>query len=324
MAYMLCFVGIDVSKNVLDVHLKPQAQRRQFANDAAGIAQLIEALREIVPAQIVLEPSGGYEEQCFRMLHDAGLPIQRVDATRIRLYAFGSGKRAKTDRIDAAVLARVAGAIHLDLMEPAHGKPLDTPRCRLRWAVRERERCVRERAARNVRLQKLDGDDQLRASLERHIAWLSEEIKAYDRLIAERLKATPEIERLSRILQSVPGIGPIVAAVIIARLPELGKIHRRQIASLAGVAPVARDSGTTSGKRRIWGGRADLRRALSWAAVSASRCNDDLSEYYKMKRQQGKETKVALTIVMRKLLTLLNTLVHENREWTKRTVKAAA
>lgn len=324
MAYMLCFVGIDVSKDVLDVHLKPKEKRWQVANDPSGIAQLIEALREIGPAQIVLEPSGGYEERCFRALHEAGLPIQRVDATRIRLYAFGSGKRAKTDRIDAAVIARVAGAIHLGLMEPAHGEPLDTPRCRLRWAVRERERCVRERCARQVRLKKLEGDDDIRAILERQITALAAEIKELEKLIAARLKATPEIARLSRILQSVPGIGAIVAAVIIARLPELGKIHRRHIASLAGVAPIARDSGKSSGKRRIAGGRADLRRALYWAAVSAARWNNDYREYAEMKRQQGKPANLVLTIIMRKLLTLLNTLVRENREWTKKPARAAA
>jgi transposase len=311
-AHTEVYVGVDVCKDYLDVYLHPIGQSLRVANDRLGLKRLRTALVGHAVALVVMEATGKYHRLAHRTLSHRGLPVAVVNPARSRLFAQARGTLAKTDRVDARMLAVLGEALAPQARPPAP-EALEA----LQELVRARTQATANRTALTNRLAachttflKRELKRQL-ASLDRHIARLTDEI-------AERIANDPTLARRYHILVSIPGVGPAVAAHLIADLPELGALDRRAIACLAGLAPFADDSGNAQGSRHIRGGRAHPRRALYWAALAAARYNPDLADFYKRLRQTGKKPKVALTAVMRKLVVLANTLLHENRNWINR------
>jgi len=303
------YVGIDVCKDRLEVHLHPLGRSLSVANDRHGIRRLSGALRRHQVARVVLEATGKYHRLAQRSLSQSGLAVAVVNPLRSRLFAEVLGTRAKTDRVDAAMLALFG-----ELLAPQARPPAPEALEALQELVHARSAATAERTA----LLNRRGASQtafLRRELARRIASLEGHIQRLSAQIAERIAADPALARRHAILLSIPGVGPTVAATLIADLPELGRLDRHASASLAGLAPFADDSGDAQGPRHIKGGRAHPRRALYWAALSAARHNPDLADFYKRLRDNGKKPKVALTAVMRKLVVLANTLLKEDRTW---------
>jgi len=315
MAHRDAAVGIDVSKDHLDLHDLPEGTRERVANTPEGIASLVERLARRQPAMIVLEPSGGYEQAVFEALFDAGLPVQRVNAGRVRQFARACGVLDKTDAVDARVLAAMAQAIAQGSLRPSHDRPLDPARRRLRAVLRERDRLVDERKARKAARRSYTRDTEMLDLLERDIADMTRRIAELEALLIRRLREAPDLLALARRLQTMPGVGPIVAVAVICWMPELGTVCHRRIARLGGLAPVADDSGRRSGSRHIAGGRADVRKPLYCAAMSAKQHNPELAAYFRAKTAEGKQPRLVLTILMRKILVTLNALAAQQRDW---------
>ena len=304
-------VGIDVSKAHLDVHLHPLGERLRVTNDAHGHRHLVALLTQHAVALVLMEPTSRYHRAVHRRLHEAGLPVALANPLRARLFAQASGTLAKTDAIDAAMLARMAERLGPDPVAPP------TPaQEELQELASARQAAIAERTALGNRLAaatsaflRRELATRLRA-LERHIARLDSTIDAM-------IRADHELDRKARILRSIPGVGPVTSLAFLAQLGELGRITAKQAAALAGLAPFARDSGTSQPKRRIHGGRAQLRCALYMAALGASRRNADLKRFYQGLIERGKPAKLALAAVARKIVVLANTLITENRHWTQ-------
>lgn len=305
-AHSEVYVGVDVCKDHLDVYFHPIGQGLRVANDRLGLKRLRGALAGHAVALVVMEATGKYHRLAHRTLSHRGLPVAVVNPARSHLFAQARGTLAKTDRVDARMLAVFGEALAPQARPPAP-EAIEA----LQELVRARTQATANRTALANRLAASHTAFLKRqlASLDRHIARLADEI-------AERIANDPSLARRYHILVSIPGVGPAVAAHLIADLPELGTLDRRAIACLAGLAPFADDSGSTQGARHITGGRAHPRRALYWAALAAARYNPDLADFYKRLRQTGKKPKVALTAVMRKIVVLANTLLHENRPWS--------
>jgi transposase len=303
------YVGIDVCKARLDVYIHPTGQRVSLANDALGLKRLKRSLAPYAVALIVMEATGKFHRQAHRSLSAGGLPVAVVNPLRSRLFAEAIGALAKTDSVDARMLA-----IFGESLDPAITPPPPELIENLQELVRGRRAAVAERtallnqlgASKNKRLI-LEIKRQLRA-FEISIANLEAEI---DHLI----QTDPRLERRLEILASIPGVGNLTAVALIVELQEIGALSAKQVALLAGLAPIARDTGETSGARHIKGGRAHVREALYMAAISASRYNPNLKVFYDRLIAKGKDAKLALTAVMRKLAVLANTLVRENRTW---------
>jgi transposase len=303
------YVGIDVCKDHLDVYLHPLALRWRVGNDRGGIQRLKRQLAGHDARLIVMEATAKYHRLCHRSLCHSGFAVAIVNPLRSRLFAEAIGTRAKTDRVDAKMLAILGETLGPPAMLPA-------PEAReaLQELVHARNAATQERTALTNR-RAASQTAFLKAELARRLKSLEGHIERLDGEIAKRIAADPVLARRHEILLSIPGIGPGVAANLLADLAELGCIDRHAIACLAGVAPFADDSGQAQGQRHIKGGRASPRRALYWAALSAARYNRDLSAFYKRLVQSGKKAKLALTAVMRKLVVLANTLIKENRLW---------
>jgi len=303
------YIGIDVSKARLDLARHGRKTPWQTTNDAPGIAQTVAQLVPLAPARIVLEATGCYHQALARALANAGLPVVVANPRLVRAFAQSQGRLAKTDRVDAAILAHYAAVTEL---QP---RPLPDAATRaLRQLVdRRRELQAQLTAERNRRRS---AEAVLQPLLDEHIAWLLAQRDQVTALIAQAIAANPAWAALNRRLQSVPGIGPIVAATLIAELPELGTLSRQQLAALVGVAPFHQDSGQQHGRRRIWGGRASVRTALYMAALVASRFNPVLRPCYQRLLATGKPKKVALVAVMRKLLAILTAMVRDGTDWT--------
>jgi transposase len=303
------YVGVDVCKDHLDAYLHPIGQHWRITNDRDGIGRLKRLLARVNIALIVLEATAKYHRLAHRALSQAGFAVAVVNPLRARLFAEAHGTRAKTDRVDAKMLAILGEALGPRATPPAP-ETIETLQELVHArgaATEERTALVNRRAASQTAFLKAELGRRLKG-LDRHIERLAAEL-------AERIAADPVLARRYAILVSIPGIGPIVAASLLADLAELGFLDRHAIASLAGLAPLADDSGNSVGQRHIKGGRAHPRRALYWAALSAARHNSDLSTFYKRLIENGKKPKVALTAVMRKLLVLANTLLAQNRPW---------
>lgn len=302
------FVGIDISKAWLDVALYEREETLRSANDDAGIAKLVKRMQELQPGLIVLEPTGGFEMLVVAELTHAGLPVVVVNAKRIRDFARATGRLAKTDKLDAKVLAHFAAAIRpavrsLRSEEEEQLTALLTRRRQvLDMLTVEKNRLVTVRA-------------KMRTSIKAHIEWLSNSLKDLDEEIEDFIENTPLWKEKDALLQSVPGVGPVTAATLLGMLPELGILNRQEIAALVGVAPVNKDSGKKRGKRRIYGGRADIRSVLYMAALAAKKFNPVIRAFYERLIKQGKEKKVALTACMRKLLVILNAMMRTNQAW---------
>ncbi len=306
-------VGVDISKATLDVHLHPAGSARQFANDAKGINALLGWLGSHDIARIVFEPTGPYHHRLERRLGQAGLPLAKINPLQARRFAQAAGTHAKTDAIDAAMLARM-GALLTPPIRPITSQAIDEMRelhiARLalvkdRTAARNREHACRAPLLKRHAAQRL-------AQIDRQIA-------AIDAALKVRLLSDPDLVARFEILVSIPGVGALTAITMLIEMPELGQLDSKQVASLAGLAPQARDSGQHRGRRHIHGGRAVLRQALYMPALVATRFNVDMKAKYQALITAGKPAKVAITAVMRKLIILANALLRANRKWTDKT-----
>ena len=303
------FVGIDVSKHRLDVHVRPSSQTLTAARDSTGLQQLVGSLRKLAPALIVLEATGGFEITVAAALASAGLPLAVVNPRQIRDFARATGRLAKTDALDAQVIALFAERIR---PEP---RPLaDADSQNLAELIARRRQVVemigmetnRLYQVRNARVQRM-----LRTTVNTLTAQLAE----LDRDIDDTIKRSPVWRAADNLLTSVPGIGDVTAHTLIADLPELGQLDRRRLAALVGVAPINRDSGQMRGKRTIAGGRSDVRNALYMATLSAIRWNPIISQHYKSLVERGRPKKVALVACMRRLLGIRNAIMRTNTPW---------
>lgn len=303
-----CFVGIDVSKDHLDLHNRPTASAARYTNDPAGIAALLTRVAELAPQRIALEATGGFEAPLAAALAAAGQPVVVVNPRQVRDFAKATGQLAKTDAIDAAVLAHFAEAIRPDV------RPLPDVEARALAALVDRRRQLLEmRTAEKNRLAL--ANPRVAPSLRSHITWLTEQLDEVDRELTELIRSSAVWREKDDLLRGVPGIGPVVSRVLVSELPELGRLSNKRIAALVGVAPVSRDSGRMSGTRSIAGGRAGVRSGLYMAILSAVRYNAPIREFYLRLRKAGKAIKVAQVAAMRKLLVILNAMVRDNRPW---------
>jgi transposase len=298
-----CIVGIDVSKDRLDVHVLPKGEHFTLARDEAGLKALTRRLAKQAVQVVALEATGGLEGPVVVELHAAGLPVRVVNPRQVRDVARGLGKLAKTDAIDAAMIARFAEAAKLT------GAPVpDAQAQHLAALVARRRQLVGMATAERNRLQQAT-DKRIRRSIQRLLRSIEAELEGVDRDIDGAIKDSPLWCAVADLLDQQPGIGNITARGLVAQLPELGRLTGKKITSLVGLAPHARDSGSLRGKRMIWGGRADVRAAIYMATLSAVRCDAVLKDFYQRLIARGKPPKVALVACMRKLLVHLNALV---------------
>ena len=303
------FVGIDVAKDRLDVHVRPSGEAFSVARDGKGLDELVARLGKLAVALVVLEATGGFETTVAGALCAAGLPLAVVNPRQIRDFARATGRLAKTDALDAAVNAHFAEAVRPDArpVPDAQAQALGELVTRRRQIV-EMMTAERNRRGRLTNRRMIKSVDRLLKALQRELSDLEADLD-------ETIRGTPAWRETEDLLKSVPGIGDVIARTLIADLPELGTLDRKKIAALVGVAPFNRDSGTLRGKRTVWGGRANVRAALYMAALVASRHNPILRRFYQRLLGAGKPKKVALTAVMRKLLTILNAIVRDQTPW---------
>lgn len=302
------FVGLDVAKATLDVALRPSEEQWRVPNDDAGVAALVERLRPLRPTLVVCEATGGFERAAIGALAVAGLPVVVANPRQVRDFARATGQLAKTDTIDAAVLALFA-----ERVRPTP-RPLPSEAAQLLDALLTRRRQLLEMlVAEKNRLG--FAPRPVHRGIQHHIRWLERQLDDVTRELADQIEHSPVWRATDDLLQSVPGVGPIVSGTLLGELPELGTLTPKQIAALVGVAPLARDSGTLRGKRTVWGGRAPVRTALYLAALCGSRWNPQLQTFYERLRAAGKPKKVALIACARKLLTILNAMVRDNAPW---------
>jgi transposase len=301
-------VGIDVSKATLDCAAVPSRAPFQVTNESAGIAQLLEHLATLKPDLVVLEASGGYETAAATALAGALWRVAVVNPRQVRDFAKATGKLAKTDRIDARVLAEFGVAI-----DPQVTQLPDADTKALQGLLSRRSQLVA------MRTQELNRVTQaavtVRPQIKDHIAWLNEAIRKCDIDLTAKLRTSPAWKAKEDLLRSMPGIGPINSRMMLAGLPELGRLNRQKISALVGLAPFNRDSGKFKGQRKIWGGRAQIREALYMAALTARRCNPVVRPLYERLTARGKPHKVAMVACMRKMLTILNTMAKNNVHW---------
>ena len=302
------YVGIDVSKAHLDVSVSSEARVWRTANNPEGIASLLESLGRVAPRLVVMESSGGYEYQAAAELTVVGYAVAVVNPRQVRDFGRSIGRNAKTDELDAAVLARFAEAV-----KPQVRSLPDEQERELRALIRRRRQVVEMITSERNRLGQ--APPVLRPHIEAHIAWLIEGRGEIDRQIKEFIRSSPVWRAKDDLLTSVPGIGDVVSSVIMAELPELGRLNRREIAALVGVAPFNRDSGQFRGRRTTWGGRKSVRSVLYMATLVAIRRNPVIKEFYDRLCAAGKAKKVALTAAMRKLLTIINIMIRDQTRW---------
>lgn len=301
-------VGIDVSQAELELRQEPEGPHLLVSHTEAGIAQIVAHLQMLRPALIVLEATGGLERHLVRTLADTALPVVVVNPRQVRAFAKATGLLAKTDALDARVLARFAAAVRPSL------RPVpDAATEELRALLARRRQLLEMLTAEQQRRHR--SPQRLQKRLNAHIAWLTRELARVDDELDETIRQSPLWREQEDLLQSVPGIGPVVTRTLLGELPELGTLNRKQIAALVGVAPFNRDSGTLRGKRTIWGGRATVRAALYMAAVVAARYNPLIRAFYQRLCAAGKAKKVALVACMRKLLTILNAILKHRQPW---------
>lgn len=308
MSERLVFVGIDVSKDNLDIAVRPIGEHWSRPNDETGIGEVVRRLRELGPALVVLEATGDLEMPLAASLAAARLHLAVVNPRQVRDFAKATGKLAKTDSLDASMLALFA-----ERVRPTPRPLPDAQSRKLNALVARRRQVVEMLTAEKNRLG--TALPQVRPGLMAHIAWLERELEELDEELRRTLRESPLWQEKEDLLRGVPGVGPILTLTLLAELPELGTLNRKQIAALVGVAPFNCDSGTLRGKRMVWGGRATVRAALYMATMAAIRCNQAIKAFYLRLCQAGKPKKVALTACMRKLLTILNAMLKHNTLW---------
>lgn len=310
------FVGIDVAKAEIVVSAIPVLERFTVANDERGMRTLVERLRPMYPQLIVLEATGGYELLSVAALVAAQFPVVVVNPRQVRDFAKATGQLAKTDRIDADILARFADVVRPDVrpIADAEAQELEALLTRRRQLL-EMLQAERNRAGHVFG----KGEKTVRKSLQSHIAYLERELQMTDTHLGDMIKQSPAWRERDALLQSVPGVGPILSRTLLAELPELGHLSRRAIAKLAGVAPLSRDSGTMRGRRFVQGGRSTVRAVLYMSALVASKHNIVIAQFYQRLVAAGKPKKLALVACMRKLLTILNVMIRTHAAWTQST-----
>jgi transposase len=310
------FVGIDVSKEHLDTALRPSGERWTTPNEARGITTLCRRLHKRIPALIVLEATGGLELPLVGVLAAAGLPVVVVNPRQVRDFAKATGRLAKTDTLDAAVLAHFAEAVR----PPVRPLP-DAETQTLDALLTRRRQLLAMRTAEQNRLG--SAPQPVRKELQAHLVWLDRRLASLDDELGRTIRESPVWRAQEDLLTSAPGVGPVLARTLLASVPELGTLNRKQIAALIGVAPLNRDSGTKHGRRRVWGGRASVRAVLYMATVAANRCNPVIKAFYARLRAAGKPTKVALTACMHTLLLILNAMVKHQTPWRENVASTA-
>jgi transposase len=302
------FVGIDVSKKWLDVAVIPSGETWRTENTIEQIGVLVERLKETGVARIVVEATGGFEVRLVAELYAAGLPVARVNPARVREFARSIGQLAKTDKLDSIVLARFAEAVQ----PPLTRLPSEAEQA-LSALLARRKQVLDMLTAEQNRLGTAPAG--IRSSLQEHVQWLKDQCRKLDREIDQFIQDHPDFKKKDEILQSTPGVGKITASMLMANLPELGECDRKQIAALVGTAPFNRDSGFKKGRRSVQGGRSNIREVLYMAALSATRYNSAIKTFYQRLLAAGKKKKVALVACMRKLLTILNSMIAHNSFW---------
>lgn len=300
--------GVDVSQATLEVAMVPSGEQWQASNDERGIRELVERLSGLEPERIVLEATGGYELPLLAALATAGLPVVAVNPRQVRDFARSTGRLAKTDALDAQVLAQFAAAVRPPL------RPLpDAATRELAALLARRRQLVDMRTAELNRLA--TAHERVRDSIRELVAYLDKRIKELDRELHDRLRGSPVWREKEDLLRSIPGVGPVLSLTLLASVPELGQVSHRQLAALIGVAPLNRDSGDWRGRRTTWGGRAAVRAVLYMATRRAVRCNAALRVMYERLLGAGKTRTVALVACMRKLLRICNAVVQQRAPW---------
>ena len=312
----LKYVGIDVAKAQVDVAVRPTGQHWQAISDEAGIQELVTQMRALGPALVVLEASGGLEMPLVAALAAASLPVVVVNPRQVRDFARATGRLAKTDSLDAQVLAHFAEAVR-----PEVRSLRDADAQALISLVTRRYQVIAMLVAEKNRLGTALAS--VRPRIQAHIAWLEEELKTLDGDLSNTLRQSPLWREKDNLLRTVPGVGQQLSLTLLAYLPELGTLDRRRIAALVGVAPFNRDSGTLRGKRTVWGGRARIRAALYMGTLVASRHNPTIRAFYQRLLTAGKPKKLALTACMRKLLSILNAMLKHHSPWCPLTPQIA-
>jgi transposase len=307
-------VGIDVSKTTLVIAVRPTAERWTSDTTPAAVERLVARVRELGPTVVVVEATGGYERAVVAAGAAAGLPIAVVNPRQVRAFAQALGRTAKTDDIDADVLAEFGARV-----QPEPRALADAETQALAALVIRRRQLVEMIGMERSRLEQAPPTGKITRDLRNHIRWLERRVEDVDEEIGTAIQASPVWRVHDDLLRSVPGIGPTTARTLLAELPELGRLDRRAIAALVGLAPFNCDSGQHRGQRHIWGGRAPVRATLYMAALTATRHNAVLRAFYQRLRSAGKPAKIALVATMRKLLTILNAMMKHQSRWNPAT-----
>lgn len=303
-----CFIGMDVSKDTLEVAVRPTEERKTFANQEDGLFFMIDFIKPFSPRLIVLEATGGLEKAAVCALAVAGLPVVVVNPRQVRDFAKAKGILAKTDKIDAGVIAQFGEVIRPEI------RPLKTEEAQKLDALLTRRRQILQMlTAEKNRLQ--SAPPWTRKDIQKHIDWLQKDLDQFNQDLDQMITESPIWRAKDEILQSVKGVGPVLSVTLISQLPELGTLKGKKIAALVGVAPLNRDSGKYRGRRTIWGGRAEVRSVLLMATRIAIRFNPVIRAFFERLKKAGKIRKVAETACMRKLLTILNAMLKNNTRW---------
>jgi len=303
------YIGIDIAKHTFDLCCLHQKEIRRFENNTKGIRQTTRMLAKLKPKLVVMEATGGYEAMLAAELYAAGLPVAVVNPRRIRDFARANGQLAKTDKLDATVIATFAAK-----MQPPAQEQIDQNSRLMKALVSRRHQLIRMRTAENNRREHAI-DKVIAQSLNRMLRTIDREIQKIEQMIREQLASMPELKTRAKILDSAPGIGETTAAMLVTEVPELGRLNRRQIAMLIGVAPINRDSGTFRGKRMTGAGRRDVRARLFMPTLVATRHNPVIRRFYERLLAKGKTKMTAIIACMRKLITILNTMLARNEAW---------
>ena len=302
------YVGIDVAKTSLEIAEHSSGQQWSFSNDDSGISQAITHLQKLTPSLVVLEATGGIEVPVTAALAATGIPVVVVNPRQIRDFAKATGRLAKTDTLDARVMAHFAAAIH-----PTPRPIPDAQAQEFSAMLARRHQLVEMLTAEKNRLG--TALKPVKTGIQDHISWLEQELDKINSELRRHIQQSPIWREKDNLLQSVPGVGPVLSVTLLTGLPELGILNRREIAALVGVAPLNRDSGNLKGKRTVWGGRAMVRATLYMGTLVATRYNPAIKIFYQRLCAAGKSKKVALTACMRKLLTILNAIIKNHTPW---------
>ncbi len=311
------YVGVDVAKDTLDVADSGSRETRQFLNDPQCIAQAVQHIASLQPAGIILEATGNLEMPLAAALQAECLSVVIINPRQVRDFARATGALAKTDAIDARILALFGLRIKPEM------RPLPDKQAReMRSLLTRRRQLMEMLVAERNRLSRADED--VRPNIKDHIKWLKEALSDINNDLERRIQSSPSWHEKDNLLRSVPGIGKVVSTTLLIELPELGQLNRRKIAALVGVAPLNRDSGAMRGKRTVWGGRAALRAVLYMAALVATKCNPVIAAFYRRLLDVGKVKKVALVACMRKLLTMVNAMMRTRTFWNPEPARKSA